>query len=88
MLKFVVIIVGVFLLFKFFKGDAKRKEMQEQKEQEHMKAAGEMVKDPVCGSYVSIDSDIRVRDEEGVHHFCSYDCRDKFLKQIEAKEDE
>lgn len=88
MLKFVILGVALFLLFKFFKGDAKRKEMREEKEQENLKASGEMVKDPICGSYVSREADIRVRDGEGVHCFCSYDCRDKYLKQIEASTDE
>ncbi len=88
MLKFVVIIVGIFLLFKMFKGDARHKEMRQDKDTEKLKATGEMVKDPICGTYVERDGDIRVRDGEKVYTFCSYDCRDKFLKQIEAKSDE
>ena len=41
-----------------------------------------MVKDPQCGTYVSKDSEITVRDGETVYHFCSYDCRDKFLNAL------
>lgn len=88
MLKFVIIGVALFLLVKMFKGDAKRKEMREDKNSDNLQASGEMVKDPICGSFVSSDGDIRVRDGEKVHCFCSYDCRDKFLKQIEAKPEE
>ena len=43
-----------------------------------------MVKDPICGTYVEKDGSIRVREGEKVHVFCSYECRDKYLKQIEA----
>jgi len=43
-----------------------------------------MIKDPVCGTYVRKDGDIRVRQGEAVHVFCSYECRDKFIKSLEA----
>lgn len=46
-------------------------------------AAGEMVKDPECGTYVSVDGNISVRDGDKVYRFCSYDCRDKFLQRLE-----
>ena len=46
-------------------------------------AAGEMIKDPECGTYVSAEGNISVRDGEIVHHFCSYECRDKFLQRLE-----
>ena len=52
------------------------------KEKEHLIATGEMVKDPVCGAYIDSDSNITVRDGKTVHRFCSYDCRDEFLKRI------
>lgn len=84
-----LLIAGVAILFlvKMFKGDAKRKEKQSAKEQKNLIASGEMVKDPVCGTYVEKDSEIRVRDGEGVHCFCSYECRDKYIKQLQAGED-
>ena len=41
-----------------------------------------MVNDPVCGAYIDSDSNITVRDGKTVHRFCSYDCRDEFLKRI------
>lgn len=85
MLKLVILLVCVFLLFKLIKGDQKKKVVKEHKESARMARSGETVKDPVCGAYVSKDSAIRVKDEEGVHCFCSYECRDKYLKQIEEK---
>ncbi|GAB6176732.1 hypothetical protein JCM16814_16230 [Desulfobaculum senezii] len=84
MLKFLIVIVCAFLLFKLIKGDQKKKVTKEQKEKETMSATGETVKDPVCGTYVPSDANIRVKDGSGVHCFCSYECRDKYLKQIEA----
>lgn len=87
MLKFVVIALGIFIVYKLFANDFKHKskarEEKEAKTMKKKKAAGELVKDPVCGTYVSLEDSITVRDGEAVHHFCSYECRDEFLKQLE-----
>ena len=86
MIKYILIIVALYVLYRLFKNDIlhKRKEndAQDIKEQEEKIAAGEMVKDPECGTYVSVDSGITVRDGETVHHFCSYECRDRFLNRL------
>ena len=37
---------------------------------------GRLVKDPVCGTYVAVESAIRAGD----HFFCSEDCRSKYLR--------
>lgn len=84
MLKFVIIGVALFIVYKLFMGDKKKREMNQTKETKRKVAAGEMVKDPICGTYVKKDGDIRVREGDKVHVFCSYECRDKYLKQLEA----
>ncbi|QGY41203.1 transcriptional regulator [Pseudodesulfovibrio cashew] len=84
MLKFIVIGVALFLVYKLFMGDKKKKEMDQAQTTKQKVASGEMVKDPICGTYVEHDGHIRVREGEKVHVFCSYECRDKFLKQLEA----
>ena len=87
MLKFVIIALGIFIVYKLFANDFVHKKQKsndkEKKTMEKRKAAGELSKDPVCGTYVSIDDSITVRDGEKVYHFCSYDCRDRFLKELE-----
>lgn len=85
MLKFVIIFVCGFILYKMFMGDKNQKTKMKKKETEHLKATGELVKDPMCGTFVPVDSDIRVKDGETVHRFCSFECRDKYLKQIESR---
>lgn len=84
MLKFIVIGLGLFLVYKLFMGDKRKREMQQEKATKQKMASGELIKDPVCGTYVNKDGDIRVREGEKVHVFCSYECRDKYLKQIGA----
>ena len=51
---------------------------------EAMAKEGVLVKDPVCGTYVSRDSDIRIKDGGEVRCFCSYECRDKYLKELQS----
>jgi YHS domain-containing protein len=82
MIKWLVIIVAGWFLIKMLSGDRKRKSADKKKEFEQMKKTGEMVKDPICGAYVSRNSDIRVKNGDQVHCFCSYECREKYLKQI------
>ncbi|WP_319466851.1 transcriptional regulator [uncultured Pseudodesulfovibrio sp.] len=84
MLKFIVIGVALFLVYKLFMGDKKKREVEKDQDIKAKVASGEMVKDPICGTYVEKDGNIRVREGEKVHVFCSYECRDKFMKQLGA----
>lgn len=84
MTKWLILIAAGFILYKLFMGDRGRKKEQEVETKKHMAATGEMVKDPVCGTYVPADADIRARDGSKVYAFCSYECRDTFVKRLEA----
>jgi YHS domain-containing protein len=74
----------VFVIFKLLTGDKRKKEQLKDKDVASKVSAGEMVKDPVCGTFVPGNAEIRVRSGEKVYCFCSYQCRDKYLKQLEA----
>jgi YHS domain-containing protein len=84
MLKFLIFIAAVFLLYKLFTGDLKKKKDVKDKEHENLAATGVMTKDPICGTYVPVDSDIRIKEKDQVHCFCSYECRDSYLKKLES----
>ncbi len=83
MIKIIVFVVAGFLLYKMILGDRNKKVAGKKEQEPPIEESGEMVKDPVCGTYVSNDSPIRVKEGDQVHHFCSYECRDAFLKQQE-----
>lgn len=83
--KLLIIVICGFVVWKLFMGDKRFKEKKAQEAVAEPKInPGEMVKDPVCGAYVSKNSDIRVRQGDVVHNFCSYDCREAYLKRIGA----
>lgn len=85
MWKWLILAGAAYILYRLFANDIKRKiaKQDDKAEMERKVAAGEMVKDPQCGAYVDADSSITVRDGDKVHRFCSYDCRDAYLKALE-----
>ncbi len=85
MIKWIVLAVACYVLYRLFANDLKRKfaKKDDPAEMEAKVAQGEMVKDPECGTYIDMDSSITVKDGETIHRFCSYDCRDSFLKKLE-----
>lgn len=89
MIKWIVLALAAYLLYRMFANDFLKKKKADEKENaadmERKIAAGEMVKDPECGTYVSTDGGITVRDGDTIYRFCSYECRDKFLKRLEQK---
>jgi YHS domain-containing protein len=88
MWKFVVIGLSLFVLYKLMTGDKSKKADQKTEQYEKMAQTGEMLKDPVCGSYVSKDSDIRVKNGDKVEVFCSYECRDKYIEELKKVQED
>lgn len=82
MWKWLILILAIYVLYRLFANDILKKKRVDKEESaadlERKVAAGEMVKDPECGTYVSVDGNISVRDGDKIYRFCSYDCRDKF----------
>jgi len=83
--KLLILVICGFVVWKLFAGDKRYKQTKEKENKDNLVASGEMVKDPVCGAYVSKNSDIRVRQGDAVLNFCSYDCREKYLKRLEEQ---
>jgi YHS domain-containing protein len=44
--------------------------------------SGELKKDPVCGTYISAASSIKQTVAGQTVHFCSQDCRDKYVATV------
>lgn len=90
MFKFLIIAVAGFILYKLLVNDRAKKQQDQKKNKQNpgqTGKTGEMVKDPICGTYVPFDCDIRVRKDGQVYHFCSYECRDEFINSIETDEE-
>lgn len=86
MWKWLIIVAAGYFLFRMFTNDRKHKDDDSQAERENLIATGELVKDPTCGVFIEKDSSISVREGDTIHRFCSYECRDAFVKKIKALE--
>ncbi len=82
MLRFIIFAVVAYALYRMFQNERAKKNDAARKQRERRIIDGEMVRDPECGVYVDAKSSITVSSGNTVYHFCSYDCREKFLKRI------
>lgn len=83
--KVLIFVLVAYALYRLFMNDRKKKEDDSVREKENLVATGEMVKDPVCGAYVEAESGITVRNGEKIIHFCSYECREKYIKRLQEQ---
>jgi len=47
-----------------------------------MSSSGELKKDPACGTYISAATSIKRTVDGETYHFCSAECRDKFVAAL------
>ncbi len=83
--KLLIFAIAGYALFRLFMNDKKKKEEAIHEEHSEKIADGDLVKDPICGTYVEKESSVSVRDGEHVEYFCSHDCRSKYIAKIEEQ---
>ena len=66
------------------KGPQRRKRPSQPRARAKRTIEGHMVKDPQCGIYVATDLAVTARSKDQILHFCSEDCRDKFLQAAQS----
>lgn len=82
MWKLILLVVAGYIAYKMFLNDRSRKYAKDpQVSSKGM--ASDLIKDPICGIYVDKESALKIKDSSGTYYFCSYDCRDKYLKRNE-----
>lgn len=47
--------------------------------------AVDLVKDPICETFVEKDTDYKVKLYDRIYYFCSEECRQKFIEQKKSK---
>ena len=70
------------MLYRLFMNDNKKKAEKDAETKKKRVESGEMVKDPVCGTYVEKDSAITVKNGDQTLYFCSYECRKKYIENV------
>ena len=81
-IKVAIVALVCYVLYRLFMNDNKKKTEKEAEKRKKRMESGEMVKDPVCGTYVEKDSAITVKNGDQTLYFCSYECRQKYIESV------
>ncbi len=82
-LKFLFAAFMIYLTLALFKKNKSVSNGNEKKDE-----AVDLVKDPVCDTYVEKDTDYKVKLYDRIYYFCSEECRQKFIEQKKNKGEE
>lgn len=85
LIKILLVAVVGYALYRMFINEKDKKTGKSTQQQEERIISGELVKDPICGAYVEKDTAISVRNGEIIVHFCSYECRKKYIALLEEQ---
>ncbi|MBO6002372.1 MAG: transcriptional regulator [Desulfovibrio sp.] len=83
--KLAIFAIVCYVLYRLFMNDRKKQDEKKAAERERKIQSDEMVKDPVCGTYVDKSSAISVRSGDQVLYFCSYECRQKYIESVQEQ---
>jgi YHS domain-containing protein len=78
---FILVMVGLSLLRAFMNPDKSSRQQGPDLKATNGNRGGKLVKDPVCGTYVTPDGALTTSSEGESFYFCSEDCQNKFLSQ-------
>lgn len=78
---FILVMVGLSLLRAFMNPGKSTKQQARPRKETKSARGGKLVKDPVCGTYVTPDGSPTTTDNGEAFYFCSEDCQNKFLSQ-------
>jgi YHS domain-containing protein len=79
MVRLVIFFFLLIVLYKLVSGLIKGLSNSERQEVPAGKSTAELVQDPQCGAYILPAQGVATRMGDQTYHFCSKDCRDKFL---------
>ena len=86
MYRWLLVALAGYIIYRMFKNDIKAKAEEHKSDNARRHEAGEMARDPICGTFVDMTEAITVRNGDKRYYFCGYDCRDAFLKRMQHGE--
>ncbi|MEF3254601.1 MAG: YHS domain-containing protein [Deferribacterales bacterium] len=82
MVKFLLFIALAYVAFVLFK----RSNKQEVENKTISNEPVELIKDPICGTFVEKNTTYKVKFYDNIYYFCSEECRQKFINNVKDKE--
>ena len=86
MLRLLIFAAVVYFLWKYLISGPKKQKKTEPQPPTVVVTRGEMVKDPICGAYISPESSLKVTQAGTTHYFCGQECRQEYLRRLQAGE--
>lgn len=86
MYRWLLVVLAGYIIYRMFKNDIKAKVEERKRDDARRGESGEMIRDPICGTFVEAGDAVTVRDGDNIYYFCGYDCRDAFLKRLQNGE--
>ncbi|AEI15745.1 YHS domain-containing protein [Flexistipes sinusarabici DSM 4947] len=78
--KLIILGAAAYFGFSFFRKNKEKLFGRSKKEEDDSPV--ELVKDPVCNTFVEMDTPFKVKYYDRVYYFCSQGCRDSFIEQM------
>ena len=86
MYRWLLVVLAGYIIYRMFKNDIKARVEERKHADARRHESGEMIRDPICGTFVEAEEAVTVRDGDTIYYFCGYDCRDAFLKRLKNGE--
>ena len=86
MYRWLLVALAGYIIYRMFKNDIKAKLEERKRDDARRGESGEMIRDPICGTFVDMGAAVTVRNGDNIYYFCDYDCRDAFLKRMQNGE--
>lgn len=83
MIRILIFAALIYLCYRLLKGpiwSLLKDKLKPADEEDSSPADAELIKDPQCGAYFMKQKGVEARVEGKTLHFCSRECRDKFLQ--------
>ncbi|MEC9491705.1 YHS domain-containing protein [Flexistipes sp.] len=81
--KLIILGAAAYFGFSFFRKNKEKLFGRSKKEDDDSPV--ELVKDPVCNTFVEMDTPFKVKYYDRVYYFCSQGCRDSFIEQMRTR---
>lgn len=83
MIKFILVLAFFYIAYKLF-ARSNKPEIDSQKSDTSNNPV-ELIKDPICETFVEKNTNYKVKYYDNIYYFCSEDCRQKFIEKMKSK---
>ena len=80
LIRLMVVFVIVMVVMSALRGLLARKDPSVQQKRAGKVRSGKLLKDPICGTYVTAEESLSATRESQTFYFCSEECKEQFVR--------